>query len=826
MGNVGAAYFIIVMGVHTFTTLVMRNRHPNWLTAALMILGLIAMIAIGAGPSGISKPGLGPLYGASGAMCGMTRQWPVLHLVLQLLPMFTAALISSIVYSLVFLILRGTLVINGGLKLNLNPQQRWNIEGSFEGYQRFINSIARSMLWFPIVYVTFLVPSSIIQLMDASGSDVAFGTMSFAFILELLLGMCISSSCPAIGISQSPSRQSDVESFGTPEGRSSPAGKKPKKPLLLGGAQRFPPPKGTSDGSRRIPVKYDAALITSSSSSSDTMATASHQDMRHVRSDNSLNSTMRLITPLLNHGHAHTLSGASTIMSAASLQRAISPNIALSDDVLPLPPPVLLQKQLAVVPQLHELAPSLKPPGLTAPPRRVKPSVSHFLAEDSNTKRASLTQEMSTVESYQTDAQLQRASMLQDSPASQMLFPIPLTPAAKRLSNVQEAASASPSSSRDRGLSLISLYYSGFTDDLPPIPRKPRESFLTMSSSSSNGSSELPVVKSALEPKLKAAVSMSAVGVQSRPSGLAPTSVPKTPLTPEIPSPSWYGASEDSEYTSDSDAALSSPAPMPSRPSFTQSTPSRNSMDQEAHSRPENEPPKLDLTRLTANVFSRTRLSPILDVSPVSTTRANSNPTFDLPSPSSLSSSNSGPADLNRNPTVSHTLQSELRARTTSMTPDSQGGLSSLGFAALIAGAASANIAPMSMSARPERTPTTASRRRARESAVDTQAGSIPHVLYPATMTPTTARPASVERFAPPTPTTVPGLHARKSSASSSSSVSRAGSIAATDPYATMRQVQVTRPQYGRAMVPAGGWRPTRDGSNSGADGTRPYGYL
>lgn len=47
MGGFGSAYFIVAMGVHTFNTLVLRHRQPNWLIAAFLMLGLIGMIAIG-----------------------------------------------------------------------------------------------------------------------------------------------------------------------------------------------------------------------------------------------------------------------------------------------------------------------------------------------------------------------------------------------------------------------------------------------------------------------------------------------------------------------------------------------------------------------------------------------------------------------------------------------------------------------------------------------------------------------------------------------------------------------------------------------------------
>jgi hypothetical protein len=61
-----------------------------------------------------------------------------------------ASLISAVVYSIIFLVLRGTLTINGGLRFQLDPERRLRtqiLNGTFEEYQRFIYSIAQTMLW-------------------------------------------------------------------------------------------------------------------------------------------------------------------------------------------------------------------------------------------------------------------------------------------------------------------------------------------------------------------------------------------------------------------------------------------------------------------------------------------------------------------------------------------------------------------------------------------------------------------------------------------------------------------------------------------------------
>ena len=61
---------------------------------------------------------------------------------------FVASLIASAFYALVFLIIRGTIVIKGGLKFNLDPEaRRTTLFGTFESPE-FIGAVARSMLWY------------------------------------------------------------------------------------------------------------------------------------------------------------------------------------------------------------------------------------------------------------------------------------------------------------------------------------------------------------------------------------------------------------------------------------------------------------------------------------------------------------------------------------------------------------------------------------------------------------------------------------------------------------------------------------------------------
>ncbi|KAI0261516.1 hypothetical protein BC834DRAFT_830203, partial [Gloeopeniophorella convolvens] len=190
IGQFGSSFFIVAMGIHSFNSLVLRNRQPQWVGIVVTVIGWGGALIIGVGPLSISGPKTGPLYNIVDFTCGISKEYQVAHMLLYFLPLFLAALISAVVYSLIFLILRGTLTINGGLKIQLDPERRLRFRGeSFEEYQRFISAVARSMLWFPITFILAMFPSSVVQLMDISGILVSSGAMAFAYILVHLDGV-------------------------------------------------------------------------------------------------------------------------------------------------------------------------------------------------------------------------------------------------------------------------------------------------------------------------------------------------------------------------------------------------------------------------------------------------------------------------------------------------------------------------------------------------------------------------------------------------------------------------------------------------------------
>ena len=104
IGQFGTFFFIVTMGVHTFNSLVLRNRPPQWLGPVVTFIGWTSSLVIGmstsspvslkffeTSPSGlaplsISSPDSGPLYNIDGFTCGISKSYQVAHMLLYFLP--------------------------------------------------------------------------------------------------------------------------------------------------------------------------------------------------------------------------------------------------------------------------------------------------------------------------------------------------------------------------------------------------------------------------------------------------------------------------------------------------------------------------------------------------------------------------------------------------------------------------------------------------------------------------------------------------------------------------------------------------------------------
>ncbi|KAJ3516138.1 hypothetical protein NLJ89_g1317 [Agrocybe chaxingu] len=189
IGNISAGYFTVTIAVHTFCSLVLKRRQSAAICRSIIALGWSLALFIAAAPF-LIHDSAGFVYGADGLACGVRSIFPRLQFLFHLLPILIASTLGAVLYSLIYLVLRGTLEIKGGLKVTLNPHERWrNGEGLGENYHRFVARVARSMLWYPVAYIALLVPYSTMRLLIISGFNVPFEAVIFAFVCWYLLGV-------------------------------------------------------------------------------------------------------------------------------------------------------------------------------------------------------------------------------------------------------------------------------------------------------------------------------------------------------------------------------------------------------------------------------------------------------------------------------------------------------------------------------------------------------------------------------------------------------------------------------------------------------------
>ncbi|KAJ3807694.1 hypothetical protein EV368DRAFT_28369, partial [Lentinula lateritia] len=168
VGNIATAYFTVAIAFHTFNSLVLRKRQSIYVYGPTILLGWVVSLVLGFLPL-ISN--LGPVYGPSGLACGVRASLKMQLFFFHLLPIFLAAVLSAILYTLIFLVLRGFIAIKGGIRVT-----------SDSTYQQFVTSIARSMLWYPAAYILLLVPYSVTRLLSIRGFLIPFQVTVFAFV--------------------------------------------------------------------------------------------------------------------------------------------------------------------------------------------------------------------------------------------------------------------------------------------------------------------------------------------------------------------------------------------------------------------------------------------------------------------------------------------------------------------------------------------------------------------------------------------------------------------------------------------------------------------
>ncbi|KAG2756619.1 hypothetical protein P692DRAFT_20868286 [Suillus brevipes Sb2] len=184
IGNWSTCFFSVAIGIHTCNSLVFRLYQISYLSIVVIAFGWIMSLVIALAP--VSQAGV---YGPVTVSCGVTAAYPSKTFGLEAFPVILVSVLSVLIYSLIFFVLRGVLHVKGGIKFNFKAQGRWCAVTDSEEYHRFIVAIAKTMLWYPIAFASLLLPIAVANMARVSGRAVPFGADVFAHVCCSMLGL-------------------------------------------------------------------------------------------------------------------------------------------------------------------------------------------------------------------------------------------------------------------------------------------------------------------------------------------------------------------------------------------------------------------------------------------------------------------------------------------------------------------------------------------------------------------------------------------------------------------------------------------------------------
>jgi len=182
IADVSIALWSLVIATRIFIVLFLRlkvKRSVMWLVM-ISQWSLIGAIGI-AGPATVGSNKHGPFYGIADYWCWISPNYIVYRIVLDYILMYICALFMFILYTLVYLKLRGI----------VRAQTRSTFVGSTnqERKEEYDHKLARQMLLFPISYTIMTLPIGLCRVIAWSGHRVSFSLSIVSYFIYLLTGL-------------------------------------------------------------------------------------------------------------------------------------------------------------------------------------------------------------------------------------------------------------------------------------------------------------------------------------------------------------------------------------------------------------------------------------------------------------------------------------------------------------------------------------------------------------------------------------------------------------------------------------------------------------
>ncbi|KAJ8494363.1 hypothetical protein ONZ51_g2396 [Trametes cubensis] len=174
LSDVGTAYWSLIIAMNTFWILFLRWKLRRFVLVGALVGGWCAIGAIvSAGPAAIQKVERGPFYAISGYWCWIQDEYPAERITLDYMIMFISALLSFSMYILVFLRLRGNVMLHGW-RLSFRFRNGPSDSAAPRSVDTHAVNIAKGMLLYPLAYTILLLPIALARFAEWSGSTVPF----------------------------------------------------------------------------------------------------------------------------------------------------------------------------------------------------------------------------------------------------------------------------------------------------------------------------------------------------------------------------------------------------------------------------------------------------------------------------------------------------------------------------------------------------------------------------------------------------------------------------------------------------------------------------
>jgi len=190
LSDIGSATWSLVIAGQTFSLLFYQLHSPRWVGwAVLGFTNALLIMLIFLGPAVYKTKTNGDFFGISGYWCWITPEYDQAQFTLDYMILIISASLSFILYALVFLRLRGNVVVTGWhVRFRMLEKDESGWRGRAHADSRAL-SIARQMILYPVAYTILFLPIAVLRMCEWTGHPVSFAVTIFCDSIFLLGGV-------------------------------------------------------------------------------------------------------------------------------------------------------------------------------------------------------------------------------------------------------------------------------------------------------------------------------------------------------------------------------------------------------------------------------------------------------------------------------------------------------------------------------------------------------------------------------------------------------------------------------------------------------------